>query len=239
MGIHEGLVWITRPEKQAVQTASIFEHYDFQTIIEPVLRIKNLNFQENDLDCFDVVITTSSNAIEAISHLKSLKNKILFCIGPSSKRAAIHCGFSKVIENDGEANVEGLIQTILQNQNTQQQKILYLRGHDISQDLTTFLKLQGFDVQERIIYQTLTTAPNERIIRLIRSGEIRAITLFSVKTAEAVKSFVAAHNSNQYLNKTYGLCLSQSIASIIQDLPWAGTIIAPTVDELAQYLQRC
>jgi uroporphyrinogen-III synthase len=233
----QSFVWITRPEKQGHQTAAVYQHYGFQTLVAPILSVKYFSLCKSELDGFDVIITTSANAIEAVAHMENLKNKKLFCVGAASYKTAIDHGFTNIVQSNGTSNVEGLLKTVLKGGLEKHRKILYLRGQNISCDLRAMLKLQDLNIEEKIAYETQSTELDSCVHEYISKGKIKAVTVFSLKTAMLVKNFFVTHNLVNYTAEITALCLSNEIASTIQDIPWKGIQIAQKAENLALLLQ--
>lgn len=230
-------IWVTRPEKQAYQTAKIFQQHGFKTIVDPILKVENLPLKEAELSDFDAFIGTSPNAIDAIAHIESLKNKTIFVVGPASKKMAITYGFTKIIQSDSGLNAKGLIKTIINCQQAKNQKILYLRGFDISLDVVSLLKAQGFYIEEKIVYKTDVIEPSSSTIKLLQDGRIGAITIFSLKTANFIKEFLEKHNLTKHISNVTALCLSNAIALKIAS-EWQKVIVAPTANDIAHLLKQ-
>lgn len=230
-------IWITRPEKQAYQTAKIFQQHGFKTIVDPILKVEDLSLKEAELSDFDAFIATSPNAIDAIAHIESLKNKTIFVVGPASKKMAITYGFTKIIQSGSGLNAKGLIKTIINFQQAKNQKILYLRGFDISLDVVSLLKAQGFYIEEKMVYKTHASDPSSTTIKLLQNGSIGAITIFSLKTADFVKEFLQKHDLTKHASKITALCLSDMIA-LRSNFAWERVIIESTANDIVHLLNQ-
>ena len=106
-----------------------------------------------DLSWCDTILFSSKQAVLFADELnKEWKNKNIVAVGPATKEMAIKLGASDVYypkEYYGEVLAKDILKYF------KDRKILYIRPKVVSFDSYKYLKKEGVDVKEAIIYETL------------------------------------------------------------------------------------
>ena len=218
------MILITRPYPGAYKTAVKLSEAGFRCVNIPFLRIEKNNFSYSKLEQYSILIITSQNVIDEAARIANelgLKFCIkVYAIGQCTAKLLRKIGFKniKVAQN----NVFQLMKMIRSDVSLTN-NMLYLRGTDITFDIATTLRLDGYKIDEAVVYKSYIIEDITQEQRKIITEEVKIILFFSVRTAISFK-----HIANKYkfdLMEKISLSFSQNIANIIQDLNWNKSFI--------------
>ena len=118
----------------------------------PMIEFKRLK-DSLALDGFDSIIFTSKQAIIFTNEItKEWKDKKILAVGRATAKLAKELG-AKDIYHPKEFYGKELAKDILEN--FKESKILYIRPKVVSFDSKSFLKQNGIDIEEEILYETV------------------------------------------------------------------------------------
>ncbi len=209
-----GKIIITRPLDQgrefAEQIISQINNVEIEDIIfEPMLEIIPIDIHIENPDIYDGIIVTSVNAIHVIRKNPCLKDIPFYCVGDKT---------AKKLENSGVKQIKVIAKTSRDLMQVVKmgdiKNLLYLRGKDISFDLTLNLKNSGITVTEAVCYEAKKLDKfTEDFSSFISSGKDCLITFFSRRTAENfVQLLSGLNNKNSVdLDKIHILPISDSV----------------------------
>ena len=177
---------------------------NFDIFSGPLLEI---NYKKNII-CFknyDVILFTSFNAVKAIKN-KEMKNEIIaFCVGNKTSAEAEKLGFNVLNAN---GNAKDLLKLIHQKLIPRKNKILYLRGKNISLDLKTHLQKYNYDIEEKIVYSQKEKLLSVEILNNIEQRKIDSVAIFSSNSVITFSKCVKKLPNNFKI-----FCLSAKIAN--------------------------
>lgn len=233
-------VLLTRPFLSSKEDALLWEQAGFKTVIAPLLKIFFSNTELPYLENYQAVITTSAEAVRALANLTVNREISLWCVGKASYKLAENLGFQNIFtcSSSNEENATNLLATLVQNLNPEKGPLLYLAGEFVHLDLKVELNQYGFEVEKVVVYQAQPYLDSWPIIQShLRNLTIRGITFYSQRTASLFNDFSCVNNL-KVIENCYPLCLSSSIAEIIQPFFVKSPIIASTTGQLIANLEK-
>lgn len=225
----KGSVLITRPEQDSMEVAREIEALNYHVICEPFLKVKYHNIVLPDFNQYSGIIFTSANAVRAIrSEVKNF-NIPVFCVGSQTTKEAKELGFQNIQNADG--NVEDLIDLL--KMHTAEKPYLYIRGQDISKDISGCIK--GVQIEEIIVYSAdLIEEISDLTRQVIMRGEVGHILFFSKRTAESFIQWIQSDPQSgsiaAALKHTRALCLGDSMVQCLSVITWKDIQVASHPD---------
>ena len=179
----------------------------FSLIEIPFIDIK---LQEFEWILSDVIIITSSNALESLIrfHKNSVTHQVFWCVGQYTKQNLESNGY--IVEHCFDYAKE-LNHFIINNH--QSKSFLWLRGNLTTQDLTKEFEQSEIIWQEKIVYQT---ALNPQLV----DEPVDAILFYS---PSGVDSFFKYNTVNHQIC----FCIGQSTARALKQYHSKASIITP------------
>ena len=136
---------ITRPKEDSINLIKKLSKLGNVITHVPVVKIEKLETKKINLENYEAVIFTSSNAIRYMNIEKfNLKIKC-FCVGNATEYIAKQVGFINTYSSEG--TVDSLIELIIRTLDNKSGKLLYLSSEFISKDLDVDLIKAGFLVE--------------------------------------------------------------------------------------------
>lgn len=229
-------VLVTRPEPDGLKLKGLLEERGHKADVEPLLSVRFLPFETEDLDGVTTIVATSRNALRAVKgrigaeHLRALT---IYAIGGATAEEARRMGFGTVVKGTGTA--EALIQLIASTLDPMEEMLLHLRGDKVAVDLRGELEALGFRLAEAVVYQmraaeSLSIETREGL----SDGEIEAVMLMSAQTAHIYVRLIQKHRLQGVCREVQHLCLSEAVAERLSPLGQISIEIAeaPTVEEM-------
>jgi len=153
-----------------------------RAVISPAISIERLDAPV-DLDGFEGVIVTSSNALAGVSAGPGLT---AWCVGDTTAEAAARAGFDAV---SAGGTVDDLLHLVAEAK--PRGPLLYLRGRHVSSDLAGRLSATDVNVVEYVVYDQKACAPTNEALALLSGGETVILPLFSPRAARIVAEWAA------------------------------------------------
>lgn len=191
-----------------MRTADLCRKAGWRTLICPLLEIAPVPVPR-ELPSFDAVLLSSANALHGVDRLALNSRPPVYCIGVYTADAARNTGlFSDIHVADGDSKS---LHTLLCNA-PKDYRLLHLRGEDISESLQQVLSEVSQTILPLPVYSSISRAELPADIQAeIRAGRVRAVTLFSMKTADLWRSLVDAYELKAYMKAITPLCLGKSV----------------------------
>ncbi len=198
-------VVLTRPFEYSVRFAKLLPGCD--VVIEPVLQI--VKFYPDSISSPNIIVLTSANAVHCLHKISDLEAKRFFCVGRATADALIDQGVS---QNQIKCIASTSSELCSMFKGGSGDRILYLRGKDVSFDLSGVLRKAGFVVTEEIVYEACMLEEfSSSFIAKLRSSDIDAVAFFSKRSAEAFVSLARQSNIFGELKTIRALCISASV----------------------------
>jgi len=210
---------ITRPKEDSIQLFKNLNKLGYTTTHLPVIKIKKIETKKINLENYDAVIFTSSNAIKFMSVEKfNLKIKC-FCVGRSTEFAAKQIGFINTFSSEG--SVDSLIELIIRTLDTKSGKLLYLSSEFISKDLDQNLIKEGYLVDRISNY---TSAPveiiDEKVLSFIKKNPPDVFFIYSSNSAKNLFNLLNKYSLLNVVTHSHLMCISEKVLLVLKQIKW-------------------
>lgn len=225
-------ILITRPERSAVETAQILQSYGFDTVIEPMLYIEDINVTQSDFTDITGFIFTSMNGVCSFARQSNFRDCPVYVVGSRTADEASKAGFKEVYSADGDAQD---LAALIAKKTKKAALYVHYRGRDLSRSIGGLLADRpDCRVTEEIIYQAhqaKTISPN--LLKSMEKGEIGQTLFYSTRTAQAFVDLMVQAGCMSLVKPIKALCLADSMVESLADLPWKEIIVSTAPNEAA------
>ncbi len=168
-------------------------------------------------------VLTSRNAVPGCP--PACLAKPAFTVGSATAASARAAGFTNVIDADADASA--LPDLIAATISASGQTLFLPTGRGFGGDLTRALRLRGFRVIRRVVYQTAAAAalPGDAAAHL-RREDLSAALFFSAETARTFVRLVQAAGLAAGVTDVEAVSISERSAMALRSLPWRRISIA-------------
>jgi uroporphyrinogen-III synthase len=211
---------LTRPLNDTENLMQELFNLGHKIIHVPTLKIKSANLEKIDIENFNALVFTSSNAVKNLSVKGEKENIKCFCVGSVTEKIARLSGFTKTISASG--NVNALKNLILNsNELKKNDKLAYICGDQITLELDKELGREGFRVKKFINYfSEKITSLNDANIDLIKKYPPNVIFVYSLRSAESFNSIVANYSLAPMMTQSIVMCISKKIVDYFDKAGW-------------------
>ena len=211
---------LTRPLNDTENLMHELFNLGHKIIHIPTLKIKSANLEKIDIENFNALVFTSSNAVKNLSIKGEKKNIKCFCVGSVTEKIARLNGFTKTISASG--NVNALKNLILNTKELKKNdKLAYICGDQITLELDKELGREGFRVKKFINYfSEKITSLNDANIDLIKKYPPNVIFVYSLRSAESFNSIVANYSLAPMMTQSIVMCISKKIVDYLDKAGW-------------------
>ena len=211
---------LTRPLNDTENLMQELFNLGHKIIHIPTLKIKSANLEKIDIENFNALVFTSSNAVKNLSIKGEKKNIKCFCVGSVTEKIARLNGFTKTISASG--NVNALKNLILNTKELKKNdKLAYICGDQITLELDKELGREGFRVKKFINYfSEKITSLNDANIDLIKKYPPNVIFVYSLRSAESFNSIVANYSLAPMMTQSIVMCISKKIVDFFYKAGW-------------------
>lgn len=228
------VVWITRPQPGATQTAAALAEAGYDPVLLPLTEIRACDpgLSADEAAGFDAVAVTSANALRHAPGplLDTLAGKPVYAVGDATATEARSGGLAAVISAGGA--VDDLV-SLIGGREKPGASILYLCGSPRTGDLERKLADIGFECRTAEVYVTeIVSYPTEYFRDALNRHAPDAVLFHSGLSAEAFASGVLRENS-QHFENTILFALSPRIAATLPQSLKSQIIVAPEPNEPA------
>ena len=186
----------------------------------PTLKIKNANVEKINIEDYNALVFTSSNAVRNLNVIGVKKNIKCFCVGSVTEKVARQSGFTKTISASG--NVNALKNLIINSKELKRNdKLAYICGDQLTLELDKELEREGFKVKKIINYfSEKITSLNNANIDLIKKYPPNVIFVYSLRSAESFNSIVANYSLAPMMTQSIVMCISKKIKDYFLKSGW-------------------
>ena len=186
----------------------------------PTLKISSLNMNPINPEEYNAFVFTSSNAVRNLKLLNENKKIICFCVGSITEKIARQFGFQNTVSAGGNVNA---LKNLIENSKSlsEKSKIAYFCGDNISYNLDSELKKEGFDVKKIINYSA------EKIINLsdenkkiIEKYVPDLIFVYSLRSAQSFIEIIKNHSLYPLMTGSTVMCISKKVADFFKLVGW-------------------
>ena len=198
----------------------------------PTLKIRSANLEKINLENYNALIFTSSNAVKNLSVMGEKKNIKCFCVGSVTEKIARLNGFAKTISASG--NVNALKNLIINSKELKKSNSLaYICGDQITLELDKELEKEGLKVKKFINYfSEKITSLNEANFNLIKKYPPNVIFVYSLRSAESFNSIVTNYSLAPMMTQSIVMCISKKIKDYFFKSGWKKTQVFDPGEEI-------
>ena len=205
---------LTRPIEDSKRIKQSLENQGYKVIVNPLLEIKYKTNIFNP-DEYEVLIFTSRHSIRYLEEKNIfLNNKIICACGKSTFLEAKKFGtentyilYSNVSElEENFANINGI----------KEKKVLYLRGREITSDITSIFRDNGINIDDEIVYEANAINEfNNELINELDGGQNLAFLFYSIRTAQVYLQSMEKYNLSNKTSIIIAYCISKNVADFL------------------------
>lgn len=227
-------VIVTRAEPGAHDTEAALLQLGFIPLLSPMLELAAVDVDLAALKAARHIVFTSANGVRAIDRLAFPDGATIWCVGPSTARAAEHA-FPLRFIMEGDGNSDDLARKIIQRIPRPEGRFVHIANEDAAGRLVEQLRHAGFEVDFLAPYRTIAApALSEQALSALAGKQPAAVLIHSAKAAEAL----AATQPN--LTNAALVAISEAALAPLTGLPNLGTWTArkPNESELLHILAQ-
>ena len=227
-------ILITRPLIDSEDLMGKLFSLGHKIIHIPTLKISPIESELVDLNKFDAIIFTSTNAIRNLKVINKEKNKLCFCVGSITEKIARQSGYINTLSAGGTVNaLKNLI--INSNKINEKSKIAYFCGDNVAYDLDLELKKEGLKINKIINYKSeKITDLNDQNKKIISSHSPDIIFVYSLRSGESFIEITRNHSLYPLMTGSKVMCISEKIASLFKSDGWKIVEVFNPGEELLQ-----
>ncbi len=207
---------ITRPLQDSKKMFQYFESKGLSCLVNPLLKISYEKIDINFVD-YGGLILTSRHAVRSLAKKrKKFSKKIVYACGSSTYTEA------KIFAPDNEyifyESVSDLVDAFKSSKGPNLEKILYLRGRDVTIDIRLIFKGTGIVIDDCIEYTAEEKVSfNSETLEEFENSKQISIIIYSIRTAKIFLKALKKYNLGNKTSIIMAYCISRNIANILQD----------------------
>ena len=214
----------TRPIEDSIELFEKLNKLGHTTTHLPVIQIEKLETKKINLESYEAVIFTSSNAIRFMKIEKFNLRIKCFCVGRSTEITAKQAGFINTFSSEG--TVDSLIELVIRAQDNKSGKLLYLSSEFISKDLDADLIREGYLVDRISNY---TSLPVEQIdiktLDFIKENPPDVLFIYSTKSAKNLFNLINRYSLLNIVTHSNLMCISGKVLLVLKQIKWKKVFI--------------
>ncbi len=186
----------------------------------PTLKILSLNMNPINPDKYNAFVFTSSNAVRNLKLLNENKKIICFCVGSITEKIARQFGFQNTVSAGGNVNA---LKNLIENSKSisEKSKIAYFCGDNISYNLDSELKKEGFDIIKIINYSAeKIISLSEENKKIIEKNVPDLIFVYSLRSAQSFIEIIKNHSLYPLMTGSTVMCISKKVADFFKLVGW-------------------
>jgi uroporphyrinogen-III synthase len=230
-------VLVTRPGEDGTALAEILGARGIESIIEPLLTIKQIEGPALELGNVQALLLTSANGVRALARRTERRDIPVYAVGDATATTARSSGFAQV--HSAAGNVETLVELVTEMLKPKAGPLLHVAGSAVAGDLIAQVEAAGFECTREVLYEAVVERSlMSSTIAAIKDAHIDIVTLYSPRSAEIFVELVRKARLVRSCQNIMALCLSQAVADKISELHWQEVQIAkePNQDALLDLL---
>ncbi len=213
-------ILITRPLIDSENLMEKFFSMGHKILHIPTLKISSTNMKPINPDDFNAFIFTSANAARNLKLLNQNRKTFCFCVGSITEKIVRQLGFQNTFSAGGTVNaLKNLL--INSNQIDEKSKIVYFCGDNISYNLDTDLKKEGYNVKKIINYsaEKITDLSDENK-KIIENNIPDLIFIYSLRSAQSFIEISKNYSLYPLMTGSTVMCISKKIGDFFKTAGW-------------------
>ena len=223
---------ITRPRIDAGALAERLAARGVQSLIAPLIEIRQQAGADLDLGGVQAVLFTSANGVRAFAARSPDRDIAAFAVGDATAQTAHASGFRRIESAAGD--VAALAELVAARLDPDDGALLHAAAGSVAGDLAARLEKSGFVVRRAVLYEArpidaMPAAARDALLR----GEIDCALFFSPRTARTFVSLARAGDCADSCSGVTALCLSPAVAAALAEIRWRAVCVAARPDQTA------
>ncbi|MGH1455924.1 MAG: uroporphyrinogen-III synthase [Alphaproteobacteria bacterium] len=225
---------ITRAKGQAeefahVITAKIDGVEQGDIVYEPLLEIvENRDIKMPYLGNYSCVLVSSVHGCNILPKNEEEYSPQFYCVGVATANVLIAKGYRPGIVVQ---NARDLLDAVSARHSGSHEKMLYLRGRDISVDMKTSLRMVGHSLDEVEVYRVeLAERFDMTFLLALKEKKIGLVTFFSRRTAKHFAKMVDDLGIAHAITGINALCMSDAVVECLHSAFNENILVADTPD---------
>ena len=215
---------ITRPKEDSLQLLEKLKKLGHATTHLPLIKIEKLETKKINLENYEAVIFTSSNAIRFMNIEKFHLKIKCFCVGASTELTAKQAGFINTYSSEGTVN--SLIELVIRTIDSKSGKLLYLSSEFISRDLDIDLIREGYSVDRISNYTSKSINKiDEKTLSFINKNPPDVIFVYSSKSAKNLFNLINKYSLLNLVTHSNLMCISEKVLLVLKQIKWKKAFI--------------
>lgn len=215
---------VTRAYPDAELTASIYRAKGDQVIIEPMMTIKFIDFEQ--IPRSTILFFTSANGVRSFIRHHNERDYVVYAVGTTTADEAYSFGFRDIHTAGGDS--DSLLKLLLSS--NKEVLITHISGKHVTEDIAGELCKQGFQAKRVIAYEGVAIDDfSQPTIEAIKQSKIDQVLFFSSRTAEIFSQLIVKHKLSAKLKKVSAICASDAIAQKLERKKWSKIKIEPEI----------
>ena len=208
---------ITRPKEESLYLIKNLINLGHAVTHLPVIKIEKLETKKINLQNYQAVIFTSSNAIRFMN-IERFNSKIkCFCVGKSTELMAKQVGFINIYTSEG--TVDSLIELVVRTLDSKSGKLLYLSSEFISKDLDKDLIKSGYLVDRISNYTSLSVETiDKKILNFFEKNPPNVIFVYSTKSAKNLFNLINKYSLLNLVTQSNLMCISEKVFLVLKQV---------------------
>lgn len=183
------LVWVTRAEPGASETAGRLRSLRREPLVAPLLTVRPLPLKEPDLNGFTALAFSSANGVRAFAALTPRRDLPVFAVGETTAAVARAHGFQVVGRADD--GVAALARLIAGAPRTTDGRILHPTAREPAGDLVGRLAAAGVRATALAVYETIAASETPPpALSALKAGAVSTLLIHSPRAARALAALV-------------------------------------------------
>jgi len=215
---------ITRPKEDSSHLIEKLKKLGHVVTHLPVIKIQKLETKKINLQNYEAVIFTSSNAIRFMN-IEKFNSKIkCFCVGSATELTAKQAGFINTYSSEG--TVDSLIELIIRTLDIKSGKLLYLSSEFISKDLDGDLIRAGYSVDRILNYTSLPIEQiDEKTLIFFKKNLPDVFFIYSTKSAKNLFNLINKYSLLNVVTHSNLMCISEKVLLVFKKIKWKKVFI--------------
>tara|TARA_Y100001970_G_scaffold73931_1_gene93761 strand:- start:976 stop:1674 length:699 start_codon:yes stop_codon:yes gene_type:complete len=212
-------ILLTRPFEDCKDLIIKFKSLGHNISHLPVIKIESKKYEKHNLNEYQGIIFTSSNAIKNLNMQKLNKKILCYCVGLATEQTAKYNGFQNIYSAEG--NVDNLKEIILQTFTPKKGKLLYVSGETISYNLDKELNREGYTIKRLINYSVLPIEDLDlKFINTLKSSMPEIVFIYSQYSAKNFLNLIKKYQLVDYWMNTNLMCIGEKSSSVLNVIKW-------------------
>lgn len=225
-------VLITRPREDAEPLAAELRAHGVESMIAPLIEIRNLDGPSLDLDGVQALLATSANGVRAFACREPVRNLPVYAVGDATARTARAEGFHAVESASGDV---GALAALVRDRLDPDAGVLtHVAGTKFAGDLSGMLRVAGFRYRREVLYEARTAdCLPSAAAEALRDRSLQGVVLYSPRTAATFVDLVRKAGLDGDCGFLSAFCLSRAVAERTAGIMWKRIIVAAHPDQSA------